>query len=95
VESDFGRTDDVDHDLLTFGEAGARLREHIAEERRRIGELESGGDEAALARTRERLHSLEEAMARNTERRITDENFREFFGYTTTPSRDGLGNKES
>jgi hypothetical protein len=82
----FGRTDDVDHDLLTFGEAGARLRANIADARQRITQLETGNDDPtevtqALRQARERLRDLEDGAVRNTTQRINDGNFQEFFGY--------------
>lgn len=77
------RPDDDDHDLLTFGEAGARLELEIRAERARVAELERGRpvDEAALGAARERLAALEDGAARNSAQPINDENFERFFGY--------------
>jgi hypothetical protein len=66
------RPEDDDYDLLTFGEAGARLQEEVNRERRRLRELEdrsAGGpsDELAtqIASVRTRLDALQEAQIRN------------------------------
>ncbi len=74
-----------DHDLLTFGEAGARLHREIAEERAAIAAL--GDDDPALPAAQRRLRLLEEAAERNFRGRITDENFERFFGYRGTARR--------
>jgi hypothetical protein len=68
------RPDDNDHDLLTFGEAGARLQIEIRGMRERVEELAgaSPADEKALTAARSRLSALEEGARRNFER---------FFGY--------------
>jgi hypothetical protein len=76
-----GRVDEDDHDLLTFGEAGARLRENIAQTREQIADLESNRDFAGLARARDRLAQLEDSAARNSAQPINDETFEKFFGY--------------
>jgi len=77
-----GRIDEDDHDLLTFGEAGARLQQNIAEIRQQIAALESGAsDDTSLQRARDRLHALEDGAARNTAQPINDETFEKFFGY--------------
>jgi hypothetical protein len=77
------RPDDDDHDLLTFGEAGARLETEIRGMRARVTELASAvpADERALAAARARLAALEEGARRNSARPINDENFQRFFGY--------------
>jgi hypothetical protein len=80
------RPEDDDHDLLTYGEVGARLSEEIAAEKGRLAEherrLASGeGSEAERDRSAARLEQLRGAMERNSRPPITDENFERFFGY--------------
>jgi hypothetical protein len=77
------RVDDDDHDLLTFGEAGARLHGEITAMRERVRVLAEADpvDEQALAAARSRLAALEEGYERNTAQAINDENFERFFGY--------------
>jgi hypothetical protein len=84
------REEEDDNDLLTYGEAGARLSEEIARARRLVESLEHGdvaADAAGLESARRRLSELEEAAARHTQQRIRPENFERFFGYTGTPRR--------
>jgi hypothetical protein len=79
------RPDDDDHDLLTYGEAGARLLENIAEGRRHLDELRGragSGDheqqrarEAEIAAVAARVASLEEAKERLDRNRIDDSTF--------------------
>jgi hypothetical protein len=77
------RSAEDDHDLLTYGEAGARLRVAIHAMRVRIEELERTipveGTELAVAR--KRLAALEEGAVRNSGPRVDDANFENFFGY--------------
>ena len=77
------RPDDDDHDLLTFGEAGARLHIEVRAMRERVRALAAASpvDEVALAAARSRLAALEEGVRRNTAQSINDENFERFFGY--------------
>jgi hypothetical protein len=77
------RPDDDDHDLLTFGEAGARLQVEVRAMRERVRSLAVATpvDEAALTAARSRLAALEEGVRRNTAQSINDENFERFFGY--------------
>jgi hypothetical protein len=67
------RPDDDDYDLLTFGEAGARLQQEVNKERRRLQELEERARSApsdelatAVAAVRARLDALQEAQVRNS-----------------------------
>lgn len=76
--------DEDDHDLLTFGEAGERLRLEIADTRAQVAELT---DPSALEKARARLAGLEAAAQRYRERSLTDANFAKFFGYS--PTGDG------
>jgi hypothetical protein len=83
------RPDDDDHDLLTFGEAGARLAIEIRAARERLAQLEAATppDPAAVAAVRTRLAALEEGFRRNTAQAINDANFERFFGYPGTARR--------
>jgi L-rhamnose isomerase len=76
-----GKVDDDDHDLLTFGEAGERLRIEIAAIRARLAELEAAGDSDAVHKAQSRLAALRAATARNTAQPLNDSNFERFFGY--------------
>jgi len=84
------RPADDDHDLLTFGEAGARLQTEVRALRDRINELEvaSPADTAALLAARSRLEALEEGARRNRAQPINDETFERFFGYPGTARRN-------
>lgn len=60
------RPDDDDYDLLTFGEAGARLVEEVRRQRRLIESLsESGASPDELAKAEARLVALIAAQDRN------------------------------
>jgi hypothetical protein len=60
------RPEDDDYDLLTFGEAGARLVEEIRRQEQRIVELtESTASEADLTKAQHRLELLQAAQIRN------------------------------
>src|ERR1700753_1755018 len=80
---DVERPEDDDHDLLTFGEAGARLESAIRTLRARLVEREGQQprDEAAIAQATSRLAALQESAERNRAQPINDENFEKFFGY--------------
>jgi hypothetical protein len=82
-ETPVERPEDDDHDLLTFGEAGARLEIEIRAARARLRELEAAQprDDAAIAVASARLSGLEEGAARNRAQPINDDNFEKFFGY--------------
>jgi hypothetical protein len=87
------REEEDDHDLLTFGEAGARLQEEMQALRRSIAELESRSGEAEgvtedLQKARARLEAVEVAAARNARQTINDDNFEKFFGYRGTARRN-------
>ena len=77
------RPDEDDHDLLTFGEAGARLEIEIRTIGARLRALEGAlpRDEAAIGQARARLAALEDSAERNRAQPINDENFEKFFGY--------------
>jgi hypothetical protein len=80
---DVERPEDDDHDLLTFGEAGARLEIEIRTLRARLQDLQGAQprDDAAVTAATERLAALQESAERNRAQPINDENFESFFGY--------------
>lgn len=83
------REDEDDYDLLTFGEAGARLDHEVRIARARVSELERSGASAdAVAAARGRLDKLVDAVQRNARQPITDENFTRFFGYAGKARRN-------
>jgi hypothetical protein len=77
------RPEDDDHDLLTFGEAGARLEIEIRTLSARLRELEGTQprDEAAIEAATARLAALRDSAERNRAQPINDDNFERFFGY--------------
>lgn len=78
-----------DHDLLTFREAGERLRLEIRAAEVRVAELEASSPNAAdLPEARARLSALREAAQRNSAQPVNDDNFERFFGYPGTAKRD-------
>lgn len=81
------KLDEDDHDLLTFGEAGERLRLEIAAARDDVSRLASG-DPVALAKARTRLAALRAAADRNSAQPINDANFEKFFGYPGKAKRN-------
>jgi hypothetical protein len=83
LPEDVERPEDDDHDLLTFGEAGARLEIELRTMRARLNELKAASprDETAIAEAAARLAALEEGAQRNRAQPINDENFELFFGY--------------
>lgn len=61
------RPEDEDHDLLTFGEAGARLEEEVEKQRRTVERLREGGaEQSVLDRAQRRLETLQHARERNS-----------------------------
>jgi predicted nucleic acid-binding Zn-ribbon protein len=85
------RPEDDDYDLLTYGEATARLAEEIAKARRRLDELEQqsadSGTEAAAVR--QRIDDLEAAASRQAAQQREARDFERFFGFS--PESDGEG----
>ena len=70
-----------DLDLLTFGEARARLAEEIDSERQRLTALRAASaPQSAVAASQARLETLAAAQQRNRAGRITADNAAEFFG---------------
>jgi hypothetical protein len=71
-----------DLDLLTFGEARARLAEEIDAERNRLAALRAAAaDDSLVAASQARLEALSSGLERNRAGRITPENAAEFFGH--------------
>ena len=83
-----GKSDEDDHDLLTFGEAGERLRIEIGAAQRQVAELAEHGSAADLDKARYRLEALRAAARRNTAQPINDANFERFFGYAGKARRN-------
>jgi hypothetical protein len=82
------KVDDDDHDLLTFGEAGERLRLEIKSAEREVGRLARSGPVEALEKAEARLAALRSAAARNSAQPINDANFEKFFGYPGKAKRN-------
>lgn len=83
------KLDEDDHDLLTFGEAGERLRLEIRAAEAQVAQLAAGTpDAAALREWRARLAALRDAAQRNSAQTINDENFERFFGYPGKAKRN-------
>jgi hypothetical protein len=78
---DRDKVEEDDHDLLTFGEAGERLRIEIAAAAREVQRLQQSGPVEALEKAQSRLDALRSAAARNSAQPINDANFEKFFGY--------------
>jgi hypothetical protein len=75
------KIDEDDHDLLTFGEAGERLRLEVSAAAAEVERLQQAGPAGDLDKARDRLVALRSAAARNTAQPINDANFEKFFGY--------------
>ena len=87
-DSDRDKVDEDDHDLLTFGEAGERLRLEIAAAAREVEGLKQSGPLEALEKAQARLEALRSAAARNSAQPINDANFEKFFGYPGKAKRN-------
>jgi hypothetical protein len=83
-----GKLDEDDHDLLTFGEAGERLRLEIAAARDDVARLAAAGETADLTKAQARLAALRAAADRNSAQPINDANFEKFFGYPGKAKRN-------
>jgi hypothetical protein len=83
-----GKVDEDDHDLLTFGEAGERLRIEIAAAAREVQRLRQSGPVEALEKAQARHEALRSAAARNSAQPINDANFEKFFGYPGKAKRN-------
>jgi hypothetical protein len=87
-EAPVERPDDDDYDLLTYGEAGARLAEEIARGKQALRDLEAadaGADQ--LAATRARIADLEAAVTRQKAAALDTKDFQRFFGYDPKAAR--------
>ncbi len=82
------KVDDDDHDLLTFGEAGVRLRLEIATAAAILGGLRQTGSPADVEKASARLDALRAAAKRNSAQPINDANFEKFFGYPGKAKRN-------
>lgn len=88
------RLDEDDHDLLTFGEAGERLRVELAAAAEVVARLRAGGNTVDLEKAQARLDALRDGARRNAAQRINDENFEKFFGYPGKAKRNLPGPEE-
>jgi hypothetical protein len=80
------RPEDDDYDLLTYGEAGARLTEEIRRQNRVLADLESSATDSAdsraqIAAVRNRIGDLKAAAKRQQEAAAEPADFTKFFGY--------------
>lgn len=82
------KVDEDDHDLLTFGEVGERLRIEIASMHTLIAKLEASDDADGVQKARARLEALLSAANRNAAQPINDSNFEKFFGYAGKAKRN-------
>jgi hypothetical protein len=80
-------TEEDDHDLLTYSEVAVRLHGEVRDQRDRVAELERTGADG-LDAARRRLAALEDALERNKQQPINDDNFERFFGYKGTARRN-------
>ena len=80
------RPDDDDHDLLTYGEAGARLHQEIALQQQHLARLRADGA-PGVEEAQKRLKLLLDTAERNARQPINDANFERFFGYRGTARR--------
>ena len=87
-DADREKVDEDDHDLLTFGEAGERLRIEIATAAREVQRLSQSGPVEAFEKAQARLDALRSAAARNSAQPINDANFEKFFGYPGKAKRN-------
>jgi hypothetical protein len=82
------KIDEDDHDLLTFGEAGERLRLELAAAMQEVKRLQRDGPAEALVKAESRLEALRAAAVRNSAQPINDANFEKFFGYPGRAKRN-------
>jgi hypothetical protein len=83
-----GKSDEDDHDLLTFGEVGERLKIEIAEAERTVAALQNSDNRDGLRSAEARLDALRSAAQRNSAHPINDANFEKFFGYPGKAKRN-------
>lgn len=72
---------DDDYDLLTYGEAGARLAGEIEATGQALTAAEAAGDDEGAALASHRLEELHVAARRNSPRARDNKAFVEFFGF--------------
>jgi hypothetical protein len=89
------KVDEDDHDLLTFGEAGERLRLEVAAAAQEVTRLQQGGPTDQLEKAEARLEALRSAASRNSAQPINDANFEKFFGYPGKATRNLPGPSET
>jgi hypothetical protein len=82
------KVDEDDHDLLTFGEAGERLRLEVAAAAAEVERLQQSGSTDELEKVETRLQALRSAATRNSAQPINDANFEKFFGYPGKAKRN-------
>jgi hypothetical protein len=87
-DSSRDKVDEDDHDLLTFGEAGERLRLEIAAAAAEVQRLRQSGPAKELEKAEARAQALRSAAARNSAQPINDTNFEKFFGYPGKAKRN-------
>jgi excinuclease UvrABC nuclease subunit len=81
------RPEDDDYDLLTYGEAGARLRTEIKKQTQLLEELEERMQVAdndlahEIAAVQSRISELKDAAQRQTAQQNEAADFERFFGY--------------
>jgi hypothetical protein len=76
------RPEEDDYDLLTYGEAGARLTEEIRRQNRVLTDLESSGaEDADIVAVRKRIGDLKAAAERQQAAALERADFTKFFGY--------------
>jgi hypothetical protein len=81
VDQVIERQDDDDYDLLTYGEAGARLTEEVVKQRDVIRQLGAGGAPADMVeRAEQRLSMLRAAVERNRKPSLDEMRRSGFFG---------------
>jgi hypothetical protein len=83
-----GKIDEDDHDLLTFGEAGERLRLEISAATAEVERLRDSGADEERQKAVARLEALRSAAVRNSAQPINDANFEKFFGYPGKAKRN-------
>jgi len=81
------RADDDDYDLLTYGEAGARLAELLNTERQRLDELSAtpGADPKEVEALRKRIELLRSSADRYRQHSASADKFTETFGFDPRP----------
>jgi hypothetical protein len=83
-----GKLEEDDHDLLTFGEAGERLRLEISAAAAEVQRARESGSDEQLEKATARLEALRSAALRNSAQPINDANFEKFFGYPGKAKRN-------